>query len=84
MHNQAGKRSIDCKVTMQAHDRLPLDARVALNYAVFDYDVLPIVWKWEFQKRGYRDGKEIAKSIAKADEVQIKLDTLEVWGICRS
>ena len=68
MGNSSGTYRTTTKNTMAAYDKLPPSARQALQDAVFCWATQPIPTRWRNGLPGYRNGKEVARTIAAIDK----------------
>ncbi len=71
MSNSQGSYRTTRQNKMAAFDKLPPSARKALANATFSYAPQPIRTRWTRQLVGYRNGVEIAKTIARWDRDEI-------------
>ena len=81
MGNSRGSYSTTRERTYAAYDKLPATAKLALQNAVFDWAVQPILTYWRNGRKGFKTGQEIAARIAEWDAKQIEKDRARVWGI---
>ncbi len=79
--NSKGSYKTTQKNMMAAFDKLPPTARAALANAAFNWAPQPIRTHWNRASKGYRNGAEIAATIARWDADKIAKDRSRVWGI---
>jgi Family of unknown function (DUF6525) len=72
MSNSKGNHYCTPESDMRAYDKLPPTARQALQQAAFDWAAGPLLRRWNNARPGYKNGREIAKTIAAWDKNKVK------------